>query len=150
MLGSVIDAEAEAAVPLVQETTSVTETALAETAPQGAAATPKEIPESIPAGPSARPNAAQQRGINEMGDARGCSTCPARTPGTKSGNWVGDHQPSTAVNPPGNPQVYRPQCLTCSLRQGGQLRAAQAKAAAAARRAAAAAAAAKKQQETTN
>jgi RHS repeat-associated protein len=98
------------------------------------------VPKEIPAGPSAKPDAAQQRKINEMGDTHGCSTCPAKTPGTKSGNWVGDHQPPTSVNPPGNPQTYRPQCLGCSLRQGGQLRAAQAKAAAAARRAAKAAA----------
>jgi hypothetical protein len=91
------------------------------------------VPDSIPAGPSARPTAEQQRAINEMGDAHGCHTCGAETPGTKSGNWVGDHQPSTAQNPPGNPQVYKPQCLSCSRRQGGQVRAAQAKAAAAAR-----------------
>jgi RHS repeat-associated protein len=97
------------------------------------------VPKEIPAGPSPKPTALQQREINEMGEAHGCSTCPAKTPGTKSGNWVGDHQPSTSVNPQGNPQTYRPQCLTCSLRQGGQLRAAQAKAAAAARREAAAA-----------
>jgi RHS repeat-associated protein len=103
------------------------------------AAVPKEVPESIPAGPSAKPTAAQQRAINEMGEAHGCHTCGTKMPGTKSGNWVGDHQPSTAVNPPGNPQVYRPQCQLCSWSQGGQVRAAQAKAAAAAKRAAAAA-----------
>ncbi len=118
---------------------------LAASAEKGGGST---VPKEIPAGPSPRPTAAQQRQINEMGEAHGCSTCPAKTPGTKSGDWVGDHQPSTSVNPPGNPQTYRPQCLTCSLRQGGQLRAAQAKAAAAARRAAAAAEAAKKQQQT--
>jgi len=72
-----------------------------------------EVPTSIPAGPSARPTAAQQQAINEMGEAHGCHTCGAETPGTKSGNWVGDHQPETALNPPGNPQVYKPQCLPC-------------------------------------
>jgi RHS repeat-associated protein len=81
----------------------------------------ESVPESIPAGPSPRPTAAQQGAINEMGDAHGCSTCGARTPGTKSGNWVGDHQPSTALNRDGGPQVYRPQCLQCSNRQGGQV-----------------------------
>jgi RHS repeat-associated protein len=40
------------------------------------------VPESIPAGPSARPTAAQQKAINEMGEAHGCSTCTATTPGT--------------------------------------------------------------------
>jgi len=113
----------------------------------GAGVPKKEVPESIPAGPSPRPTAAQQRAINEMGEEHGCHTCGATTPGTKSGNWVGDHQPSTAVNPPGSPQVYKPQCLSCSLRQGGQVRAAQAKSAAAARRAADAA---KEKDHTTN
>ena len=82
------------------------------------------VPESIPAGPSARPTAAQQRSINEMGDAHGCSTCGATTPGTKTGNWVGDHQPPTALNTNGGPQVYKPQCLSCSRQQGGQVAAA--------------------------
>lgn len=88
-----------------------------------------EVPTSIPAGPSARPTAAQQAAINQMGDAHGCSTCGATTPGTKSGNWVGDHQPSTALNTSGGPQVYKPQCLQCSRVQGG-LVAAQVRAAA--------------------
>lgn len=70
-----------------------------------------EVSTSIPAGPSARPTVAQQKAINEMGDAHGCSTCGATTPGTKSGNWVGDHQPPTALNASGGPQVYQPQCL---------------------------------------
>ena len=87
------------------------------------------VPESIPAGPSARPAPGQQTAINEMGKAHGCHTCGATTPGTKSGNWIGDHQPSTALNQPGNPQVYKPQCLGCSQRQGGQVRAAKAAAA---------------------
>ena len=99
------------------------------------AATPKEVPESIPAGPSAKPTAAQQKQINEMGNAHGCHTCGTKSPGTKSENWVGDHQPETALTPPGKPQVYKPQCLACSRRQGGQVRAQRAKAQAAARKA---------------
>jgi len=79
------------------------------------------IPRSIPAGPSARPTAAQQSAINEMGNAHGCNTCGATSPGTKTGNWVGDHQPPTALNTSGGPQVYEPQCLTCMYRQGGQV-----------------------------
>jgi len=82
------------------------------------------VPKSIPAGPSARPTAAQQRAINEMGNTHGCTTCGATSPGTASGNWVGDHQPSTALNPPGGAQVYQPQCLQCSLQQGGRVSAA--------------------------
>jgi RHS repeat-associated protein len=100
--------------------------------------TPKapDVPTSIPAGPSARPTATQQAAINEIGDAHGCSTCGATSPGTKSGNWVGDHQPPTALNPPGNPQVYKAQCLSCSQRQGGMVRATKAAAAKAATQAA--------------
>ncbi len=74
--------------------------------------------DSIPAGPSARPTAAQQRAINDLGDANGCHSCGTNTPGTKSGNWVGDHQNPTALNPPGTPQSYHPQCLNCSNAQG--------------------------------
>jgi hypothetical protein len=95
---------------------------------EAGAAAATDVPTSIPAGPSARPTAAQQRAINEMGEAHGCSTCGTTTPGTKTGNWVGDHQPPTALNPPGGAQVYQPQCLQCSRQQGGQV-AAEAKAA---------------------
>jgi hypothetical protein len=77
----------------------------------------------IPAGPSSTPTAEQQGEINAEGDANGCHTCGTTDPGTKSGNWVGDHQPPTALNPPGNPQVYYPQCLSCSNAQGGLVRA---------------------------
>jgi hypothetical protein len=76
----------------------------------------------IPAGPSPTPTADQQGQINQEGDINGCHTCGTTDPGTKSGNWVGDHQPPTALNPPGNPQVYYPQCLTCSRIQGGLVR----------------------------
>jgi hypothetical protein len=82
------------------------------------------VPESIPAGPGARPSPSQQGAINQMGDTHGCSTCGTKTPGTTSGNWVGDHQPPTALNKNGGPQVYKPQCLQCSRQQGGQVSAA--------------------------
>jgi RHS repeat-associated protein len=87
-------------------------------------ALPSEVPESIPAGPSPRPTAAQQRAIDEMGEAHGCHTCGTPNPGTKTGKWVGDHQPSTKLNKGGGPQVYKPQCLACSRRQGGEVTAA--------------------------
>jgi hypothetical protein len=45
---------------------------------------------SVPAtGP--RTTAAQQRAINEMGQASGCHSCGATNPGTRGGNFVGDH-----------------------------------------------------------
>ncbi|MBK9588203.1 MAG: RHS repeat-associated core domain-containing protein [Sphingomonadales bacterium] len=77
---------------------------------------------SIPAGPTARPTAAQQRQINELGRANGCHTCGSKAPGTKSGNFVGDHQPPTKLNPPGERQQYYPQCRGCSNSQGGILK----------------------------
>ena len=77
--------------------------------------------ESIPAGPGARPSAAQQRQINEMGNANGCHTCGTKNPGTKSGNFVGDHQPPTKLNPAGGQQRYYPQCQNCSNVQGGRV-----------------------------
>jgi RHS repeat-associated protein len=88
------------------------------------AAAASDVPTSIPAGPSARPTAAQQRAINEMGDAHGCNTCGGTNPGTVDGHWVGDHQPPTALNSSGGAQVYQPQCLGCSRQQGGLVTAA--------------------------
>ena len=77
--------------------------------------------ESIPAGPSARPSAAQQREIDRLGQTYGCHTCGTRTSGTRSGRWVGDHQPPTSLNPPGGTQRYLPHCTRCSSIQGGRL-----------------------------
>ena len=77
--------------------------------------------DSVPAGPSPRPTAGQQGQINDIGNTTGCHTCGTTDPGTKSGNWVGDHQPPTALNPEGDPQVYYPQCLSCSQVQGGRV-----------------------------
>jgi RHS repeat-associated protein len=76
----------------------------------------------IPAGPSPTPTKEQQGQINQEGDTHGCHTCGTNNPGTASGNWVGDHQPPTALNPPGGPQVYYPQCVSCSNKQGGAVR----------------------------
>ena len=36
--------------------------------------------------------------------------------------WIGDRQPPTAITPPGNPQIYLPQCQGCSNTQGGLVR----------------------------
>jgi len=77
---------------------------------------------SVPAGPSPRPTAGQQEAINAAGAQAGCHTCGTTDPGTESGNWIGDHQPPTAINPAGNPQVYLPQCQGCSNTQGGLVR----------------------------
>lgn len=56
--------------------------------------------ESVPARGPGRPNAAEQREINRIGQETGCHTCGTTDPGTKSGNFVFDHQPPSAFNPP--------------------------------------------------
>jgi len=71
--------------------------------------------------PGQRITPSQQQAVNEIGERTGCHTCGTRNPGTKSGNWVGDHQPSTALREPGQAQVLKPQCLRCSRIQGGQV-----------------------------
>jgi hypothetical protein len=57
-----------------------------------------------------------------MNDVGQCHTCGTGDPGTKSGNFVPDHQPPTGINASGQPQRLYPQCLNCSRQQGGQVR----------------------------
>jgi RHS repeat-associated protein len=75
--------------------------------------------QSIPARGSGRDFTTGERGaINSIGTSSGCHSCGTTTPGTLSGNFVPDHQPPTALNPSGGPQVLYPQCLACSRQQG--------------------------------
>jgi len=62
--------------------------------------------------------------VNAEGAAKGCHTCGTTDPGTKSGNFVPDHQPPTALNPAGGTQTLYPHCLSCSRTQGGEVNAA--------------------------
>ncbi len=79
--------------------------------------------ESIPARGPGRDFTPQERAeMNRIGDESGCHTCGARDPGTKSGNWICDHQPVSCLNPEGGAQALYPQCLGCSRRQGGDAR----------------------------
>jgi RHS repeat-associated protein len=79
--------------------------------------------ESIPARDSGRQFTVEERTlINNIGKETGCHTCGTKDPGTKSGNFILDHQLPSAINPAGVPQRLFPQCLQCSLRQGGQIR----------------------------
>jgi hypothetical protein len=57
--------------------------------------------------------------LNRIGSETGCHTCGITNPGTSSGNFVADHQLPSALNSLGRSQRLYPQCLTCSLRQGG-------------------------------
>jgi hypothetical protein len=75
--------------------------------------------ESISArGPERDFTAAERREINRIGSETGCNTCGTLDPGTRSGNFVIDHQIPNALNPVGRAQRLYPQCLTCSSRQG--------------------------------
>lgn len=75
--------------------------------------------ESIPARSSAQTfNAAERARVNAIGNSRGCHTCGSPTPGTKSGNWVPDHQPVSKLMTCTGPQRLFPQCLRCSRLQG--------------------------------
>ncbi|MBQ0981679.1 polymorphic toxin-type HINT domain-containing protein, partial [Micromonospora sp. M61] len=84
---------------------------------------------TLGAGPNAREGVALVNGdieadgvrdlINESGNAHGCHTCDARTPGTKEGDWIPDHQPPTSLITLDSPQTAYPHCLPCARRQGG-------------------------------
>lgn len=78
--------------------------------------------ESIPARGPERDFTTQERtDLNDIGNEAGCHTCGTNVPGTTSGNFVADHQPPSALNRTGASQRLYPQCLTCSLRQGGRI-----------------------------
>jgi len=61
----------------------------------------------------------ERRIINEQGYNNGCHTCGQTIPGTKSGNFILDHQPANALVPDGWPQTFYPHCKYCSSSQGG-------------------------------
>jgi RHS repeat-associated protein len=81
--------------------------------------------ESIPArGPSRQFTEAETREVNRIGSSAGCHTCGTTNPTTKSGNFVRDHQPPSAlVNSDSSQRLY-PQCVSCSRKQGGEVNAA--------------------------
>jgi hypothetical protein len=79
--------------------------------------------ESIAARSAARDfTAAERAEINRIGSETGCHTCGTTNPGTKSGNFIPDHQPPSSLNLDGLPQRLYPHCLQCSRIQGGQVR----------------------------
>lgn len=65
---------------------------------------------------------AERDKVNDIGYTSGCHTCGTKDPGTKSGNFVPDHQPVSATVPDGTPQNLYPQCIGCSKTQGGEIR----------------------------
>ncbi|PZR06928.1 MAG: hypothetical protein DI539_24245, partial [Flavobacterium psychrophilum] len=60
-----------------------------------------------------------REGLNALGEKYGCHTCGVKAPGTKSGNWIPDHQPPLSLQPDG-PFELLPHCRECSVTQGGQ------------------------------
>jgi len=62
---------------------------------------------------------AERDGINKIGRRDGCHTCGDKDPGSRSGNFVPDHQLPSALNPSGRAQRLFPQCIRCSRQQGG-------------------------------
>jgi hypothetical protein len=73
-------------------------------------------------GPERNFYSSERQEVNRMFYTHGCHTCGTREPGTPSRNAVLDHQPPTGFNPLGRRQYLLPQCLNCSLRQGGWIR----------------------------
>jgi RHS repeat-associated protein len=61
--------------------------------------------------------------VNQQGRDTGCHTCGTTDPGTKSGNFVPDHQPPSQLNPSNAAQRLYPQCVGCSRTQGGEVNA---------------------------
>lgn len=76
--------------------------------------------EAIPArGPGYGATNWERDEINRIGREWGCHTCGTKEPGTRSGNFVRDHQPPNAWSE----ALWRlPHCRTCSNIQGGYLR----------------------------
>lgn len=75
--------------------------------------------EWIPARNAGRLTAEERAELDRIGDTYGCHTCGTLNPGTPSGHWIRDHQPSRAANIP--VREY-PQCSYCSSRQGWTVR----------------------------
>ena len=59
-----------------------------------------------------------RREINWLGREFGCHTCGTKESGTRSGNFIPDHQHPTARIREGETQRLYPQCVHCSRYQG--------------------------------
>jgi hypothetical protein len=97
------------------------------TAETAAASTLKPGPfagESVPLrGPQRDFTSTERAEINRIGNETGCHTCGTTDPGTKSGNFIVDHQPPVALAPGGTQFQGYPQCTNCSFpRQANEVR----------------------------
>ena len=76
---------------------------------------------SIPARGSERNFTRSERAaINELGQRYGCHTCGTRDPGTRTGNFIPDHQTPNQLASQVRQRLY-PHCKSCSSRQGGHV-----------------------------
>jgi hypothetical protein len=77
--------------------------------------------DSIPArGPGRDFTRGERDAVNKIGEETGCHTCGEKTPGTKSGDFVPDHQPPSKLAPGAQQRLY-PHCLSCARTQGGEV-----------------------------
>jgi len=67
------------------------------------------------------PTAAERREVDAIGRAFGCHWCSSIQPRSRSGSFYNDHQPPTALNPPGGRQSLFPHYAASSGRQGGYI-----------------------------
>jgi hypothetical protein len=75
--------------------------------------------EWVPApAPGRRLTQAGQRRLNQIGSLRGCYTCGTFNPGTRTGNYIGDHQRPTALGRPLAHLSSVPSLQQLSRRQG--------------------------------
>jgi len=132
------DNSGQAASPPGTTTTNVTTGTPASTSQQGAvnndpinSKTLEPGPfagDGVPArGPGRDFTQGERDAINAQGRDTGCHTCGSTDPGTKSGNFIPDHQPPSALNTSGASQTLYPHCLGCSQTQGGEVNAAKPK-----------------------
>lgn len=63
----------------------------------------------------------ERRAINRIGAETGCHSCGTKDPGTRSGNFIGDLQPPSALNWAARPQNIYPHCLFCKKVQGAAI-----------------------------
>lgn len=77
--------------------------------------------QSIPARTtSSQLRVAERQQLNSIGNTYGCHSCGRMSPGTRSGNWIADHQPVSSLNRQGLSQRLYPHCLGCSAKQGAE------------------------------
>lgn len=73
-------------------------------------------------GPAQQFTSAERNKIDSIGRKTGCHTCGTKEPGTKNDHFIPDHQPPSGLNTSNETQKLYPHCLSCSRKQGGEVR----------------------------